>query len=1541
MEQDTHVFQGLKRDIHPLRQDSKFLWDARNIRITNHEDNTLLSVTNEKGTDKLLSFDTGDLYVGHCVLGSFLVVFIYNSINKASKIYRLEYIDNSIVICTLFNSKNIRDYDGWSPEFPIETLGIHETELIQKVYWVDGKHQPRLINITQPELNSSKKEVYTRLTSEDSVDFTEEYKFNNYSFNFVSDLKLKETVNIIKGEGGSFDSGVIQYAFTYYNKYYQETNIFYVTPLQYISFNNRGGSPEENTTNSFKITIDNIDSNFKFLRIYSIHRTSLDSQPTVKLVTDIDLSNSTSVHYTDTGTNGSIVDPTFLLYVGGESIIANTLEAKDNTLFLGNIEYTKTSVPEEIKEDIRNSCKEKVVSVIKSTVLKDAREENSYYDYTSQLSLGNTSGFKVGETYRVGLQFQYKNGKWSEPIYIKDVVAGIDSLKKTIHPNISHKKVQNLTTVELNTVALNINSSNLPRVQDLIDKGYVKVRGIIVYPSIYDRDIIAQGIICPTVFSIKDRVSNNPFSQSSWFFRPIGKDLENNTEVDQGATIEYKHLSHLLGPENRGGEIQNMQSIDFTAANSNVIRGDSNYNTFFVDQSIVTFHSPEIEFNNSIIETLDNNKFKVDIVGLTRFKSNYGDIKINMSTPPIQWSDEGFYHKAVSSDNYSNRALISGLFYKGHSVKQKDDKVVYNDAQGASRAWMIYPWHRSGSLNNDVSRTTLGGTRSAVLERKVISNLRYSDNNIWLDEKKEYTEDEISPISIFRSNEVSLTKLPSFTSDSSSINYYGNIDSLITYNKKSSNDGGYQYYVNKDKFDTGFNADISVLGVDFDAKTDRDFLYSREPVRMKYKSGPHAVFSFNYKPQGSSESQSSILPYITDGEKSLNEYKGHIYPFWINKKAENNITEATDVVMDIFIDLPSDEPQVDEKCKKELANEDQGYIAGSLALANNTFRPSDNTVRSLYEKSLGGEWIYKGIDEKEEGNYYKYIDSKGNSTYYKVVHIGNGVGLQKEDLSDDDFIKFQVSQKSITVNSIDEVAPFLYLAEIKRKDRISDENRFGGNTPEARKNNLWLPAGEPILLEDIINVQQGKYPNIMYTYGDTWYQRYDCLKTYPFTQEDENSVVEIGSFLCETHLNIDGRYDKNRGQSSNIYVNPTNFNLFNEVYSQSNNFFNSRELPEDFYKTNRYINQVLWSKNKTFGEEVDTWTNITLANTLDMNGEGGNITAIRTFNDTLLCFQEKALSKINFNNRVQIPTSDGVPIEISNNAKVDGYLTLSNIIGCYNKWSIVNSPIGIYFIDANTKSLYLYNGQLSDLSTDRGMSWWVREINPYIKWSPVTSDNNGVRTFFDNSKGDIYFVPGPSDNQQDALCYSEKLQQFTSFMSYGGSEAMINFNNNFNIIKAINNTSKIYIMNKGLYNRFFDEETSRPYSISFVSNESPTVTKVFDTIEMRADILDNGNLTAYNNKIPFNYIYTYNEYQQGEDELINNKNIKKKFRIWRCNIPRDNKVADGLYGTESDKITKFGKARMRNPWVNITLSNNNENDTSRFILHDLTVNYSL
>ena len=150
---------------------------------------------------------------------------------------------------------------------------------------------------------------------------------------------------------------------------------------------------------------------------------------------------------------------------------------------------------------------------------------------------------------------------------------------------------------------------------------------------------------------------------------------------------------------------------------------------------------------------------------------------------------------------------------------------------------------------------------------------------------------------------------------------------------------------------------------------------------------------------------------------------------------------------------------------------------------------------------------------------------------------------------------------------------------------------------------------------------------------------------------------------------------------------PNNFNKLNPVYSQKNNFFSYRALNYEKFSIDNFPNAVTWSKSKTLGELVDTWTNITLASILDLDGDKGELQGLKRFRNDIYAFQDTGVSKILFNSRVQIPTSDGVPVEITNNYKVDGKIYLSETIGCQNKWSIVQTPEGLYFVDDYSNSI--------------------------------------------------------------------------------------------------------------------------------------------------------------------------------------------------------------------------------------------------------------
>lgn len=1462
LKQEQHIIKGMTRDLTVSKFNPEFAYECKNIRITARDNSTLLTVTNERGNSELsiLTSNGNPLQVlgtliGYNVLNNYVTLF---TTGDKDRIYRLENKQ------TYFEGKLL--YEGnlnFNVNNPIENISVYENDNIQKVYWIDGLNQSRVINIV--------------------ADSTVSGSWNDSSFDFVQDLELKETVTVVRDDlaSGSFSSGVIQYAFTYYNKYGQESNIFYTSPIQYISFASRGASPEEKVSNSFTITIANPDTRFDYIRVYSIHRASIDATPNVLNVVDLPI-NAANVRagetltYTDNGTIGTSVDPTELLYVGGEEVVFGTMTQKDNTLFLGNADIKRKLVG----PDIINSIKGGNISFNQRYVGNYVRTAG-YYPYKNSLYLGSKiKSFKYLEWYRFGVQFQYKNGKWSEPIWINDAYNGPASggMGYGISPSYNGA----LTTVQ---ASYSLNSDIINKV---VAQGFIRARGVVVYPTLIDREVVAQGILCPTVYNIGDRFGNSPFAQSSWFARPnLAFDIERNKSnwngigtlfgdydkskaavisnknvnlaidpgtpsakttlidiVNKGAWAEFRHNKPVPNNWERNAEIQciaNTPAGPYTASKGSELNSytASHAEYFFVDQNILTLHSPDIEFDEGV-QNLDSSGLKLRIVGVVPITANASEIDIQTSTPANDTSKMGFYKETIGSENNSYhglKSLISGAFWFDKMTNMKNVDADH----GYTESFFVYAWHRNGSLNNQGPVTE--GSRTAMLDKKKISNLKFSSfskyfNEPWLAYKaNDATHTGITGVSIFNSNEQSLVRIPApANSNLGDLNYYGNVDKVIAatrvddaysltfdfsdgpkteeFNRKN----GYPIVVTGVNTAESFAHQLFTGGafpIQFVKRSDGATLTEvpngTDAVRMKYKSTPHAVFALNY---------------ATDGRQIV--------------MPTNRETDHTDC------------------------------------------------------------WNVNDANVTKGGVNHFFWNPTAKSISESETQINDGV--------------FQDVISEYTSNLIDNNYSYLYLAELYN-DNIT--NRFGGQTEEAFENNIWLPGGEPINLLNADGTPVS-YASLTYTEGDTFLERYDCLKTYSYTLEDQNSVTEIVSFMCETRVNIEGRYDRNRGQLNNLTMTPENFNKVNKVYSQKNNFFNYRGINHSKFNLNYFPNTVTWTKEKQLGSIIDTWTNITMASTLDLDGDKGEVISLNTYNNEIFCFQRKGFSNILFNSRVQIPASDGMPIEITNGMKVSGKRYVSNTIGCSNKWSIVESPSGLYFIDNETNSMYLFNGEVKSISDSLGMRQWVNENNTHINWNPVTYEN--FRGFYDKNNNDVYFV-----NNNWCLCYSELIGQFTSFMSYERVPAMFNVGSEF---YAFNN-NKLWQQFNGDYNMFFGQY--KPYSITVVANADESADKIFNTVEFRADAYDGDNLAPTKT---YDTLDVYNEYQHGRVTLtdLNGRPspLKRKFRIWRANIPRANTPINGIPANNRDRI--------RNTWAYVKLSTETPN-TYRTVFHDMTIHY--
>lgn len=1777
--------KGMNTNMSFKFQSNEYATYMKNIRLT-EDDNGILSLQFEKGNTKLL--DISGTPIGVCILNKYLIIFTHSTRLKGTEIfsttdniYRIEIKEDTLNKELLFSGNLNFDINH-----PIETLGVYENENIQKVYFIDGKNQARVINI-----------VYTY---RDRID---EYEKKHISVNlidksldFIAELQLQEHIVISKILGnGSFPQGTIQYVFSYYNKNGRQSNLFYQSPLQYLSYAS-GVSPEDKVNCSFKLKIYNPDKQFDYLRIYSIIRTSQDATPTVKRVVDLSISdtnkNKTSLskvstlntgsnlddfgkpmkvsniakfeqidnynnglyvqgaacydkylfqayiggklidiidletnqkqalltinidvntrayhgnvlsfgkdiapgsnfpylyyscennsnpqilvikitssnadsnqwtgelvqtiylpesnggnsqngstdistifkhyyqngcidtennciwvsgytmesfnnnigaydnnkliyrkyelpsvsekkvyfsynnvldsfilpfkkgtqgmvirnnklyqcfgydnkdvydefldcidlstkqifhsyqfpktqlaglgeelespyiyknnlylsatvnswrYYTlwnisfngggdiivppeppipeekadisfiDNGSIGDIIDPTELLYLGGNTICPNTFEQKDGTLFIGNYTINNNDISEETAIKIRNLLSSKLGFKYKATSIS-YKGKNDYYNYEGQLGESDVAGFKYMEWYGVAIQFQNKNGRFSSPIYLGSTRNYFPS--RIVDYNLS--EVVGVNRGELN---LDINITELAKIVDT--NIWVKARLLIVNPTNNLKTVLCQGIISSTVFNYRDRYNNAPFTMSSWRMNSLGKHLKplfansiswgevqniafskspiiggnSTTKIIIKCIMRLSHYRTIVVSEDTRVLYDNTSptiikakenlkkwnaNIDITKIpddswknNANIIQEikindvDTIVNDFgecfAYDESLVTFNSPDIEnqYNNI------NKKAKLRIIGILKSNPLFSNYL-------IQGSDLNDSSKGnVPTKNLKD--FTSALLWR--DMDSSWDNLGDYDA---NKDWLFatYLWHRETSYSdNGIEKKNSNGNSRKVWSKpvkKIISNTRECTTSYLRDSlsyindieeinKFNYYELPIDDIKVITTNRDVIYKLNSNMGDSytETLSYTSDTNKLFPTNNEYPI-YGHQYYAYKEDSISDYIIYNTII-VDGKAVT------SKDPVRIKYKETPHAIISFGFK---------------------------------------NNSTVKL--------------PRMSIKHKSEIDR------VGEDAVTRRLFW---NTKNNSYTKDF--IWT-KYINEY--ANYMNPTDIETNYFFY---------------------------------NANPSINDYYYLADLCVQDPDTSPYELSNGNKDIISQYSFIPAGEAIeLIGDTISLRGN--------HGDTYYQRWDCLKTFPYSTDDKNQYIDITSFFVESRINLDGRYDKQRGLKYNLGVLNTNFNLINKSYTQRNNFFNYRQIEDE--GVNNFPNQITISKTKVLGEDIDSWTNITLANVFDLDGDKGKLNAIRKINNDLYCFQDSGISRLLYNSRVQVNTSDGVPIEIANSAKLQDKQYLSDSIGCQNKWAIKSTSSGIYFIDNYSGGLYkLTSNGIENISNNKMKNYF--SSLPIGEWSP---NNITAKIDYDDITKDLYII-----TKDSSLAYNEFLGEFTSFYSYNPLY-IVNLQDKSLQLQTeriqdsalSEDITNIWESYKGNYGSFYGSDKAEA-NVEFIANGDFDSDKVFETVELTtSDIAKINNWKA--DCYPFDTLEVSNEYQKGKNEA-SSTNVKKKFRTWRWQVPRNNKKNEDGIITNRDRI--------RNMWAKIRLSKNYNSPLS---IYDINVAY--
>lgn len=322
-QRQTNTFQkGMNCDLdYSVIDSGQYQW-AENIRIIANDNSSTGVMQNIEGVRKLNPTLTlnGETIVHTNTIRDWAIVFTKKGSNF--NIYRYDFgASETEPIVTTVASNVALDIPIIDGHYAVSSVCKWESDDLVKIYWCDGVHQIRVLNVatTHPNLNV------------DSLNISPKSQLPPLFF---------------KGLGtGGLKAGKYQYCYQLFNPRTSETSISVLSPIITVSrslenTNSQdiyGSSKEETTNRSIKLQTTVDTNSFSRARIISIYYSSNTAEPVITVIDEISISNNTLV-YEDKG--GSVIDELTLEEFNGLSTYIFTpkvIESKDNMLFAANI----------------------------------------------------------------------------------------------------------------------------------------------------------------------------------------------------------------------------------------------------------------------------------------------------------------------------------------------------------------------------------------------------------------------------------------------------------------------------------------------------------------------------------------------------------------------------------------------------------------------------------------------------------------------------------------------------------------------------------------------------------------------------------------------------------------------------------------------------------------------------------------------------------------------------------------------------------------------------------------------------------------------------------------------------------------------------------------------------------------------------------------------------------------------------------------------------------------------------------------------------
>ena len=446
---------------------------------------------------------------------------------------------------------------------------------------------------------------------------------------------------------------------------------------------------------------------------------------------------------------------------------------------------------------------------------------------------------------------------------------------------------------------------------------------------------------------------------------------------------------------------------------------------------------------------------------------------------------------------------------------------------------------------------------------------------------------------------------------------------------------------------------------------------------------------------------------------------------------------------------------------------------------------------------------------------------------------------------------------------------------------------YGGYTKNNIENSTYYSYS------NIKKYVKGQNNNITSFIGDTYICVFQYTPIHKFTFSEPkyfSTTFKVNYIPLETALNL--YYEQGYTYSENPSIQRT---WLQEQPGRVRDF-GSQSIPQNVYNTAYSSQPILtpkfshnsiitkqdqlfnfrcrFSDKKENNELVDSWTIFRAANYIDVDPNYGKITALKTFKNNLVFFQEDAFGIFSVNERVAVTDNNNQQLLLGSGGVLSRYDYISTSNGMQDDtFACVTTATALYWTDLSRTELCQYvGGDRYEIISK------TKNVNSSVSQSLNGVDKKYIKIVNDRVNNEVIF--GMDD--ESSISFNEVAQLFYSKYAYPVTVDGINFNNTLLFNYKNSFVDSVSAWNEGRGSYLFEG-----FQLIFIINEQYNKVKVFDNA-----IIGTSGDTAQSIVIQF-------EDQDGNrSNYVERKDISNRYFDYRFSIPRTSnaKFGDRLKG---------------------------------------------